>query len=211
MRENSVLLQSMNVVLLVAAVLAITAKSLTVTLALVVLVILLNMIQLLAARPQDYPTKKVLSYSDSSAHKFILSNFPPDVDPRLVDLENKEADIDNTYIDYILFVIGDIAFYDKTNNIVHSFPKPVRLTFNFTEDQYNEFLNHSALSLAKGIIRSTDEAKFMPIYLYKYPNDNPKAGVWKPFQNYSIDFAKKTITVEFQSWGDQQIGGGTKP
>jgi hypothetical protein len=216
MRENSAWLQSGNVVILVAAALAVVAKSSTSTLILVLLALLITITGLFAGRTpaQDFPTRKVLSYSDSSPYQFTLSNFPQHVDPRLLEIKSQESispKIDHTYIDRILSVVGDIAFYDGSEKIVHIFPKPVKLTFNYTAKDYNEFLKHRETLLADKKILSVDEAKFMPVYLYNYPDENPRTGVWKPFQNYSMDLDKQTFTVEFEFWGDQQIGYGTKP
>jgi hypothetical protein len=122
----------------------------------------------------------------------------------------------------IAFIAGNLVFYDPENPTVPvtSFSEPVTLTLKLTDTE-KSMGGSDAVSIATQTTNSalkdcmekypqTTVEKIVPIYLYTFSYNNQTYHIWKPFQNFTID-DENNIQVQFLYWGDQQVGGGTKP
>ena len=161
------------------------------------------------------PPSKELQGLDG--HTITVSHYTEESSPELREMSPEQVDNARQYsrdgVEEILSIAGDLVFYDQRNreSFVTSFAKPVRVTIRFTEKERDAYLRRRDELLASGTIRSREESKLMPIYLYSYPLREPQVNIWKPFQNYELDLDKLTMSVDVQFWGDQNIGVGTKP
>jgi hypothetical protein len=158
--------------------------------------------------------KMELSDPDSPDYKIILSNIPKGVSPKLLKIEDRESlrEYNKDGVGEILSIAGNLVFYDDNikDKLVTSFASPVRLTFNYTEEDKKNLAARKAALIKQGFLRETEDVELIPAYLYSYA-DGPINNIWKPFQNFRIDKANQTMTIEFLFWGDQPIGPSTKP
>ena len=150
---------------------------------------------------QCKPGAEARSYTCSglSEHEITLIGVPDNVLPYLLpgppdrELELRQAETDGTKC--IFTVVGDLAFYDTDNNLVTDFSKtPVTIRFSFNEKDMADF------EVCQSIV--SEPVQKVPVYF---------SGKWMPFQEgtASVDGDLAVITVT--SWGDQPVGGGTKP
>ena len=201
------------IVIALSAAVAQTSLSPFILIVIVIAFIVIGMLQTWR-RPVSKQNEIILSDEDAPEYKITLSNIPDNVMPKLLKIENRQELIDKydkDGIGNILSIAGNLVFYDKNNEqgeLITSFPSEVSLTLNFTEEDENSFIQRKQTLIKMG---SNEVAKLMPVYLYEYPIDEPQIRIWKPFQNYSIDFTNRILTIKFQFWGDQNIGVGTKP
>lgn len=135
-------------------------------------------------------------------HKMTLSRLPANVTPILLRIPDREGlkGLKKEGVGEILTISGNLVFQDryKEGEWVTSFSSPVKLTFNYTEDDEQK--------------AKEKDAEIIPVCLYTYPcePEKPDHQIWKPFQTFSIDKARRTMTIEFLFWGDPPIGPGTK-
>jgi hypothetical protein len=118
--------------------------------------------------------------------------------------------LDKDGVGEVLFIAGNLVFYDNKNELVTSFPSPISLTVNYTDEDEQRRIERQKALRREGKLAENEEVQLIPVYLYSY-TEKPEMNIWKPFQNFSIDKINKTMTIEFLFWGDQQVGGGTKP
>ena len=178
---------------------------------LIAIVILLLIIGLFSGRKSPSGRDIKLSNSTQPDYEITLSNVPGNVTPKLLDIDNEDElrNYDKDGAGEILFIAGNLVFYEGTSdNLATNFPSPIRLTFKYTADDEQKFFAYRKTITGQ-------EVKLIPIYLYSYTHDEdkerPEIHIWKPFQNFQIDEANRTMTIEFLFWGDQQVGGGTRP
>ena len=171
-------------------------------------------------------------------YTITLTNVPGDVAPYLLpisaDEESQLRDAPKDGVGCVVSIAGNLVFYDNNNKLFTSFPDPVTLELHYTDndEQFRTIFNKKVEStniMTESLIGSqyddklvncagnlkangVDKIELVPIYLYT-PMIDGYSGIhiWKPFQNFSINEVDKTMTIEFLYWGDQQVGGGTRP
>jgi hypothetical protein len=135
-----------------------------------------------------------------SGHQIFLTNVPPGVTPYLLPippgdddrLRNAEKDGTNC----IITIVGDLAFYDKENNLVRTFDPAVKISYRFLEEQDRGNYDQCLVDFPETI-------DYVPVAFY----DNK---IWRPVDPYT-KADDGTVSFEFTTWGDQQGGFGTKP
>lgn len=152
-----------------------------------------------------------------AGHTITVSNFPPTVSPELLDMSGDDLDTARKHtrdgVGEILNIAGNLVFYDQQRNLVNTFSTPVRLTFDYTKEDEERAEEHRQELIKDGSITENMNVEIIPVYLYSYPwnSENPTINIWKPFQTFSIDKARRTMTIEFRFWGDRPISPGTQP
>jgi len=136
-----------------------------------------------------------------------LSYVPKNITPKLLPVASEQGkslmDTPTDGVGMITSVAGNLVFYSGEQE-VNSFLRPIRLTYNFTPVDEQKLLDR------RNVLNQ--DINLIPVYLYTYtPKNKEELTVWKPFQNFSIDKDARTFTIEFQFWGDQPLGAGTKP
>ncbi|HLO16804.1 MAG TPA: hypothetical protein VK206_18365, partial [Anaerolineales bacterium] len=183
---------------------------------LIAIALVLILIGFLSGR-KSLPPGKVIKLSDSPGYEITLSNVPENVTPRLLKIDNDKElrDYEKDGTKEIVFIAGNLVFSDANGDtLVTSFNSPVRLTFSYTAEAEQRFIDYRNTLVERGVVASKDEVKLIPIYLYTHTyedKERPELHIWKPFQNFLVDEANRTMTIEFLFWGDQQVGGGTRP
>jgi hypothetical protein len=198
------------IVIALTAAVAQTRMSPFILIAIVIAFIVIGVLQTWR-RPVSKQNEIILSDEDAPDHKITLSSIPPDVTPTLLKIEDRERskNYDKDGVGEILFIAGDLVFY-KNGKEVNNFSSPIKLTYNYTEKDEAKLMARANSLLERKEVTSIEEVKFIPVYLYSN-TQKPELKTWKPFQNYSIDYVNRTVTIEFMFWGDQQAGGGTRP
>ena len=196
--------------LLLIAIVAILAAVLRITVPAYLWVLIILVLVLVGwfsrgGSPTTGPTRRI-SDPDAPGYTITLGNVPDRVASNLLKIDDRTAsqNLDKDGVGEVLFISGNLVFNDTTNNntLVTSFPSPIRVTINYTDaDEQRRLERQNALG---------EEVRLIPVYLYS-PVGKQDINIWKPFQNFRIDQASKTMTVEVLFWGDQQVGGGTKP
>lgn len=165
------------------------------------------------------PSGRSVEISDEDAREYKLrfSNLPENVNPRTLripDRESLKGFPKDKEVGEVLSIAADIAFYDNNDRLVSRFAEPVTLTFNYTDEDKRRLAEREQMLGQKAIM--------IPVYLYSpvFKTQQQGAGameemgdnqIWLPFQKFSRDEGKQTLTVEFMFWGDGQIGPGTNP
>ena len=147
-------------------------------------------------------------------HTVAVSNVPEGFKPNMIPLTKGEAEAlrnaDREGTECIFVVVGNLAFYDKDNNLIlePTFDSPVLITYTFTDQDMQAYQE-----CQKTVIQSRPElaeTKFEPVPVYFFEKGDKK--VWKPFKDGTFKVeGNGTVSIEFTSWGDQQVGGGTRP
>lgn len=190
------------------------------------IVFILILVGLLMARYE--PTQIEMSDPDAPpGHKIKLSRIPEYAKPELLPIPSR-ADLEDEKkfkrdgVGKILSITGNLIFRDSRkgkDKLVTSFSSPIRVTISYTEADENAALERQAALILASDLPEDGKVEIIPVYLYTYPNPDPDSTtdkppeftIWKPFQNFTRDEANRTLTVEVQFWGDQPIGGGTRP
>lgn len=159
----------------------------------------------------------------SSEYTIRLSNVPKDITPRLLPISAEDEDRflrakTDGNIKLITSIAGNLVF-EKVNEDgqveqINSFTSPVKLTYNFTPADEEKRKDREHRFHRSGKLPETENVRLVPIFLYQLDPDKtgkPEIEVWMPFQNFEYDEGKREVTIEFLFWGDQPIGGGTKP
>lgn len=156
--------------------------------------------------------KRELSDPDAPEYTITLGNVADDITTSLLKIDDRDAsrNLDKDGIGEVLFIAGNLVFNDNTNALVTSFSSPISLTVNYTDQDEQRRLERQQALRKEGKLAENEEVQLIPVYLYSH-TEQPEINIWKPFQNFSIDKVNKTMTIEFLFWGDQQVGGGTKP
>ena len=151
---------------------------------------------------QCKPGAEARSYTCSglSEHEITLIGVPDNVLPYLLpvppdrELELRKAETDGTKC--IFTVVGDLAFYDTDNKLVTDFSKtPVTITYSFNEEDLAEFEVCRQSILAEAV-------EYVPVFF---------SDTWKPFPEGTFSVDGNVVAITATSWGDQPVGGGTKP
>ncbi|HSB01820.1 MAG TPA: hypothetical protein VLE49_14310 [Anaerolineales bacterium] len=177
---------------------------------LIIIVIVLTVIWLFRKQGPSTIKLKEVTLSGLQGYTINLTSVPDNITPELLQIsveeEKRLRGLEMDGVGLITSIAGNLVFRDKSGTEVNSFFPPIKLTYNFTSEDEEKLLQRQSLF-------PTEDVKLVPIYLYTYPEkaQEPKISIWKPFQNFSIDRDNKTMTIEFQFWGDQQTGYGTKP
>jgi len=164
------------------------------------------------------------SFEGLPGYTITLSNVPENITPTLLPMSPEDVEkLTNLNRDgnigLITSVAGNLVFSDENGEQVHSFSSPIRLTYNFTSaDEEKRRDREKKLQeqkdKEKGNSAKDVTVRLVPIFLYQYDPDKgstPEFEVWLPFQNFSYDPRKLTVTIDFLFWGDQPIGGGSQP
>ncbi len=152
-----------------------------------------------------------------AGHTITVSNFPPTISPELLDMSEDDLDTARKHtrdgVGEILTIAGNLVFYDQKRNLVNTFSTPVRLTFDYTKEDEDRAEAHRRDLINNSSITENMNVEIIPVYLYTYPwnSENPTLNIWKPFQTFSIDKDRHTMTIEFRFWGDRPISPGTQP
>ena len=150
-------------------------------------------------------------------HTITVSNFPPNLSPELEEMSTDDLDRVRKYprdgVGEILTIAGNLVFYDENRNLVNSFPSPVKLTFDYTDEDEERARAHQKDLVNRDEIAENVNVEIIPVYLYSYPwdSDNPTTNIWKPFPMFSVDRARRTMTIEFRYWGDRPVSPGAQP
>jgi hypothetical protein len=177
-------------------------------------------------KPDERKSKKVV-LSSSAGYGLELYNVPEDVTPELLPVSEEdhirlkgEAVRKDGNIGLITSVAANLVFYDRNRKIVNYFSSPVKLVYNFTSDDESKRKERRAALTASGNLRRNQKVQLIPIYLYSYFPEKPKEmgeekkpefEFWQPFQDFTINEERKTVTVKFMFWGDAPTGWGTRP
>jgi len=78
------------------------------------------------------------------------------------------------------------------------FKRSVKLQFTFPKETPNEKL----------IVQDTSDYSpiAVPVFLSDFEINGVVFQVWKPFQDYEIDYDNKTVSITFKFWGDRPVG-----
>jgi hypothetical protein len=102
----------------------------------------------------------------------------------------------------IFMLAGDLAFYNEDDELITSFDSAVTIEYAFLPEDEDAYLDcQKMVQEFTGI--AAEDVEYVPVY---YDQET-----WKPFKNYVVDTETGLMTIEFASWGDQPIGGGTRP
>jgi len=166
-----------------------------------------------------------------------LTGLPLGVAPYLLPItpeeESQLRDQAKDGIECVVFIAGNLAFYNQEQALVTAFTDPVTLVIQYSdaEEQFRAIYNKNDESavLSESLLESkfdnklvecatklkdsgVDTIDIVPIYLYTPLTDGySNVHIWKPFQNFNNDALSLTMTIQFKYWGDQQVGGGTRP
>ena len=102
-------------------------------------------------------------------------------------------------------VAGDLAFYDENGELIPDlvFDSPITISYAFLEQDQDDFSNCQTTLVEQGVVGSVEEVTYLPVYFDK--------DLWRPFKEENVQFDGNVMKITFTSWGDQPIGGGTKP
>lgn len=164
------------------------------------------------------------SFDGLPGYTISVSNVPENITPRLIpippeeDTRLKSLTRDGT-IRFITSVAGNLIFEDEEGRQVDHFLSPIRLTYNFTEEDEKKRQDREKVLNDKRRKEEGEGAEYVtvrliPIFLYQLDPEKtgkPSFEVWMPFQNYDFDEKQQIITIDFLFWGDRQVGGGTQP
>lgn len=164
-------------------------------------------------RPGHYTLEGLPGYTIS------LENVPQNITPRLLPISDDENDRlrglkKDGSIGLVTSIAGNLVFQDPNGVDVYSFTSPIRLVYNFTNDDEEKRKNREKGLKLKGAIAEDATVALIPIFLYQYNPDKgstPEFEVWQPFQSFIFDEKDLTVTIDILFWGDRQIGGGTQP
>lgn len=143
-------------------------------------------------------------------HQVTLRGSFGNYTPYMLDIspERKQELLDrgkeSTETGCVFAIVGDLVFYDQEKNLDPDpvFDSPITISYTFTDQDQAAFEQCKSTLMDRGLIKSdSDSIAKAPVYF-----DNE---FWKPFKKY--DVADQTVTIEFTSWGDRPIGGGTQP
>jgi hypothetical protein len=177
-------------------------------------------------RPGSVEGEFTCSDPGQPEYTIALAKVPQDVTPKILPVSDQEEanlrDLPTDGIACVVSIAGNLVFYEKNDNdkLVTNFSTAVQLTLNYTaadklllQPDIKQFLETSENAKLTQCLKDkaiTAVEEIVPIYLYS-PAFNPSIRIWKPFQNFSPDNQNNKMTVEFLYWGDQPIGGGTRP
>jgi hypothetical protein len=138
-------------------------------------------------------------------HTITFSGVPADVTPALLEVSESRKtellDAPRQDTSCVFVIAGDVVFYDQDNNLIEepNFSEPVTIMFDFNEKDIEQFEQCTAsITVQEGTT-----IQQVPVYYHK--------DVWRPFKEGSYVVSDNTVTIEFKTWGDQPIGGGTQP
>jgi hypothetical protein len=169
------------------------------------------------------PATKEYELKGTDGYTITLSKVPEGITPRLIDIPPEEHDrfmglTRDGNVKLITSIAGNLVFEkvneDGQTEQVNSFTSPVRLTYNFTPADEEKRKKREHKLHSSGQLAETENVRLVPIFLYQLdPEKTGKAEfeVWLPFQNFKYDQGQQRVTIEFLFWGDQPIGGGTRP
>ncbi len=135
-----------------------------------------------------------------------LKNVPTGAAPYLLPIADEAALREapkEKGIGCIFVVVGDLAFYDKSDKLVtKGFSSSV--SYTLTEEDKAACSEYIEALIAEKSVKATD-IDFIPVYFAD--------GMWKAFNEdeYDIVIDGDMVTVTFTTWGDQPMGGGTRP
>ena len=171
-------------------------------------------------------------------YKLTLSHVPSGITPFMLPNGAEESQLGDSPKDGIgcvVFIAGNLAFYNSEETLVTSFLEPVTLELQYTDNESNFQVIFNQQNDPNQMVGSLKEAQFddqliecannlkekgiaeidlVPIYLYTPQVEGySNVHIWKPFQNFEPTKPDDThtMTIEFLYWGDQQVGGGTRP
>ena len=165
------------------------------------------------ATEEAIPCNKVdernYSCGGANGHEITLADVPDNVFPRMIpvsskrDIELREAPKEETGC--IFMVAGDLAFYDENGELIPDlvFDSPITISYAFLEQDQDDFSNCQTTLVEQGVVGSVEEVTYLPVYFDK--------DLWRPFKEENVQFDGNVMKITFTSWGDQPIGGGTKP
>lgn len=138
--------------------------------------------------------------SGLSDHEISLAGVPDNVLPYSLavspDREEQLRQEDKEGTECIFAIVGDLAFYDTDNKLVTDFSKtPVTITYSFNEEDLAEFEVCRQSILAEAV-------EYVPVFF---------SDTWKPFPEGTFSVDGNVVAITATSWGDQPVGGGTKP
>lgn len=103
----------------------------------------------------------------------------------------------------IFMLAGDLAFYDDNEELITRFDPPITINYYFLLDVDNDAFQNCQTEAAAAANISPEEVEYVPFYYHKE--------TWRPFKDAVVDTQSGLMTITFTTWGDQPIGGGTKP
>lgn len=145
--------------------------------------------------------------SGISEHEINLTNVPekafPNVLPVSSEREQELRQAEKEEIGCIFAIAGDLAFYDTDNKLVTEFKdSPITITFSLNDKDIAEFEACKQTLVEQQIVTDPTVVEFQPTYFSE---------TWKPFPEGSYRVDGNVVTVTITTWGDQPLGGGTKP
>jgi len=185
--------------------------------------------------PDNPDTPQTYTCFGLNNYVMTLTGLPPGVAPYLLPItpeeESQLRDQAKDGIECVVFIAGNLAFYDQEQTLVTAFTEPVTLVIQYSdaEEQFRAIYNENGESaaLSESLLESKFDSKLVecaaklkdsgvdtidivPIYLYTPLTDGySNVHIWKPFQNFGTEGL--TMIIQFKYWGDQQVGGGTRP